>query len=137
MADEPIIIKPGAYPIPGKSDVMGLCVVLNDAEANWKVTEKADGSITVNIPEDSPWRVNRAEDADKPGSHYLQVFRVDGSINAIVLQSFVHPTDDVHTPNADHPMDKPPQFKIFYTNPDSAYVYEVAEESKNNNSKKK
>jgi len=122
---EPIGVRPGTYPVPGQEEpVMGLCIVLDDAEASWEVTEENDYSITIKIPPTSPWRVNRAEDKDEPGSFYLQVFRKGAKINSIVLNSFVHPTDEVHTPNADSPKDAPPELKIHYTNPPDE-VYEA------------
>ncbi|MGH9802590.1 MAG: hypothetical protein ACRD82_19670 [Blastocatellia bacterium] len=117
MADEPIIIKPGVYTLPGKPKVMGLCIVIDDQEAGWLMADKADGSITINIPSESPWKVMRVPDEDGSG-YYLQIFRIDGKLNSIVLESFMHPTDDVHTPNADHPADKPPALQIHYTKPE-------------------
>lgn len=116
---EPIGVKPGVYTVSGEP-VMGLCIVIDDAEAGWKVTDGKDDSITISIPSDSPWRVMRVPDEDDPNSFYLQVFRKDGKLNSVVLQSFVHPTGEVHTPNADHPEGQPPELKIFYTNPEEA-----------------
>lgn len=116
---EPIGIRPGTYPVPGQEKpVMGLCIVLDDAEASWKISEKSDGAITITIPSDSPWRVSRVQDADEPDSYYLQVFRVGGHLNSIVLNSFIHPTEEVHTPNADFPDGEPPELRIHYTHPE-------------------
>ncbi len=123
---EPVGVSPGVYTVGGK-EVMGLCFVIDDLDANWKVTEKSDGSIVVTIPNHSPWKVKRTLDKDDPYGHYLQVFRKDGKLNAIVLENFIHPTDAVHTPNADHPKDQPPKLKIFYTNPEETGEYDVAE----------
>ena len=121
---EPIGVKPGVYTTNGQ-DVMGLCLILDDAEARWSVIEEENDSISINIPSDSLWKVMRVQDKDKPGSSYLQVFRVNGELNALVLQSFVHPTEDVHTPNGNHHPSQPPEVKIFYTAP-PAVTNEVA-----------
>ncbi len=114
---EPVGVGPGVYTDNGE-EIMGLCFVIDDTDADWKVTPNSDGSIVVNIPKKSPWKVTRVPDEDDPYSNYLQVYRRDGKLNAIVLKSFIHPTDEVHTPNADHPDGEPPQLQIFYTNPE-------------------
>ena len=121
---EPVGVNPGVYTI-GNEQVMGLCFAIDDKDAGWNVIEESDGSIVVTIPKGSPWKVKRTLDKADPYSHYLQVFRKDGNLNAIVLENFIHPTDEVHTPNADHPKDEPPRLKIFYTNPEKTTGYPV------------
>lgn len=126
---ESIGIRPGVYTTRGQKEVMGLCVVIDDTEAGWELMENTDGSMTIHIPNRSPWRAMRGSDNDdKKGSYYLQIFRVGGKLNSIELQSFVNSTGDVHTPNASHPADKEPGLKIHYTSPEAISAYPVAEQ---------
>lgn len=114
---DPIEVRPGVYTEHGKESIMGLCIVIDAQEAGWQV-KKSNGKIIVTIPSNSSWRVMKVPDPDNPDEDYLQIFRIGGNLNSLALQSFLHPTEDVHTPNSDHPSNKPPAIKILYSHPD-------------------
>lgn len=116
MAEEPIDVRPGVYTEPGKPPVMGLCIVIDNQNGEWDVAETDDEVTIVTIKKGAKWR---ADEYPEPGTtrKKVQIFCEGGNLNSIVLKHFIHPTEDVHTPDDNPPAGEVPELKIHYTSP--------------------
>jgi hypothetical protein len=113
-AEEPLDIAPGVYPIPGQPEIMGLCIVIDNQEANWEVIRTEHYGTTIKIKNGSKWNVQEYVDPNT-GKESLDIFRAGGKLNHLVLEQFIHPTEDVYTPNGNAAENEEPALRIFYS----------------------
>jgi hypothetical protein len=117
MPEEPIDIRPGVYTIPGKPGVIGLCIMLDDSEDKWEVTTSDHYTTTIKIKKGAKWNVQEYTDP-KTGKRRLQIFCEGAKLNSLVLKQFLHPTEEVYTPNPHAAKNEGSELKIFYSTPD-------------------
>jgi hypothetical protein len=113
-AEEPLDIVPGVYTIPGQPEIMGLCIVIDNQEANWEVIRTEHYGITIKIKNGSKWNVQEYVDPNT-GKESLEIFRAGGKLNYLVLYQFIHPAEDVYTPNGNAAENELPMTRIFYS----------------------
>jgi hypothetical protein len=126
MADEPIEVKPGVYTMPGEPEIMGLCIMIDNKEAQWEVTTTDHYTTVIKIKKNSKWNVQEYTDP-KTGKKNLQIFREGAKLNSIVLRQFIHPTkekctEEVYTPNAHAAKNEDSELRIFFTTPEDGKV---------------
>ena len=117
MPDEPIDIVPGVYTKPGEQEVMGLCIMIDNQDAQWEVTTSDHYTTVIKIKKGSKWNARVFTDP-KTGKQRLQIFREGAKLNSLVLNQFIHPTEEVYTPNANAANNEESELKIFYTTPE-------------------
>src|SRR5215468_4309635 len=99
MPDEPIEVIRGVYTTPGGSEIMGLCIMIDNQYAQWEVTTSAQYGTVIKIKNGSKWNAQQYTDPNT-GRRRLQIFREGAKLNALELKQFIHPTEDLYTPNA-------------------------------------
>jgi|SRR6185369_9417116 hypothetical protein len=119
MPEEPIEIVPGVYKKSGGTDVVGLCIVLDNQDGKWDVTTSDHYTTTIKIKKDAIWKVEEYADP-MTGKQKVRIFCEDGKLNSLALKHFIHPTEEVYTPNAHAPKNEWPELKIFYTTPNDS-----------------
>jgi len=120
MPDEPIDIVPGVYTKPGEQEVMGLCIMIDNQDAQWEVTTSDHYTTVIKIKKGSKWNARVFTDP-KTGKQKLQIFREGAKLNALVLNQFIHPTEEVYTPNANAANNEQSELKIFFTTPEDGH----------------
>jgi hypothetical protein len=121
MPREPIDIFPGVYTIPGEPEIMGLCLMIDGQDAQWEVTRTAHYGTVIRIKNGSKWNVQEYTDPNT-GKPKLQIFREGAKLNSIELKQFIHPAEDLYTPNANAADIEKPQIKISYTTPEDGHT---------------
>jgi len=121
MPKEPIDIVPGVYTKPGEREVMGLCIMIDNQDAQWEVTTSDHYTTVIKIKKGSHWNAQVFTD-QKTGKQRLQIFREGAKVNSLQLTQFMHPTKEVYTPNAHAGNDEQPELKIFYTTPEDGHT---------------
>lgn len=111
---DPIDIVPGVYTIPGKQEVLGLCIMIDDEDGKWEVTTSDHYTTTIKIKRGAKWKVQEYTDP-KTGKRKLQIFREGAKLNSLVLKQFINPTEEVYTPNAHAANNEGSELKILYT----------------------
>ena len=114
---EPIEVKPGVYTKPGGGEVTGLCIVLDNQDAQWEVTTSDNYTTVIKIKNSATWHAQEYADPNT-GKRMVQIFREGGKLNSLALKHFVNPTEGVYTPNGNAVNNEEPQFQIFYTTPE-------------------
>ena len=114
---EPIDIRPGVYTKPGEREVTGLCIMIDNQDAQWEVTTSDHHTTVIKIKRGAHWNARVFTDP-KTGKPKLQLFREGANLNSLVLNQFIHPTEEVYTPNANAANDETSDLKIFYTTPE-------------------
>jgi hypothetical protein len=114
LSAEPIIIRPGVYTTPGGPEIMGLCIMIDNQDAQWEVTTTAQYGTVIRIKNGSKWNAQEYIDPNT-GKRKLQVFREGAKLNALELKQFIHPTEDVYTPNGNAADNEESQAKIHFT----------------------
>ncbi|HZF39714.1 MAG TPA: hypothetical protein VE715_12885 [Blastocatellia bacterium] len=117
MPDEPIDIVPGVYTKPGKPEVMGLCIMIDNQDAQWEVTTSDSYTTIIKIKKGAKWNAQEYTDP-KTGKRKVQIFREGAKLNSLALKHFIHPTEEVYTPNSNAANNEGAQLQIFYTTPD-------------------
>jgi hypothetical protein len=114
---EPIDIVPGVYTKPGGREVTGLCIMIDNQDAQWEVTTSDHHTTIIKIKRGAHWKARVFTDP-KTGKPKLQLFREGANLNSLVLTQFIHPTEEVYTPNANAANNETSDLKIFYTTPE-------------------
>jgi hypothetical protein len=120
MPKEPIDIFPGVYTIAGGREVGGLCIMIDNQDAQWEVTTSDHYTTVIKIKKDSNWNVQEVTDP-KTGKRKLQIFREGAKLNRLA-QQFVHPTDEAHPHDTSAANGEVPQLKIYYTTPEDSHT---------------
>jgi hypothetical protein len=121
MPDEPIDVVPGVYTVPGKPEVMGLCIMIDDQDGKWEVTTSDHYTTIIKIKKGSKWNVQEYTDP-KTGRRKVQIFREGAKLNSLALKQFIHTTEEVYTRNAHAANNEASELKIFYTTPDDRHT---------------
>jgi hypothetical protein len=121
MPDDPIEVIPGVYTKPGGVEVMGLCIVIDNQDGKWNVTTSDHYTTTITIKKNATWKAEEYTDP-KTGKRKIRIFCEGGKLNALALNQFIHPTDEMYTPNGHAAKDEWPELKIFYTTPDDSHT---------------
>ena len=121
MPREPIDVIPGVYTEPDGREVMGLCIVLDNQDGKWEVTESDHYTKVIKIKDGAKWEVEEYTDP-KTGRRKIRIFCEGGKLNSVALKQFIHPTEDVYTPNGNAANNEWPELKIFYTTPDDSHT---------------
>jgi hypothetical protein len=116
MPEEPIEIVPGVYTTPGGPELIGLCIMIDNQEAQWEVTTSAQYGTVIKIKDGSKWNVQEYTDPNT-GKRKLQVFREGAKLNALQL---IQP--EVYTPNGDVADNEESELKIYYTTPEDSHT---------------
>jgi len=114
LGEEPIDIVPGVYTTPGGPEIMGLCIMIDNQDAQWKVTTTAQYGTVIRIKNGSKWNAQEYTDPNT-GKRKLQIFREGAKLNSLELKQFIHPTKDVYTPNGNAADNEESQARIYYT----------------------
>jgi len=114
---EPIDIVPGVYTKPGGREVTGLCIMIDNQDAQWEVTTSDHHTTIIKIKRSAHWKAQVFTDP-KTGIPKLQLFREGANLNSLVLNQFIHPTEEVYTPNDNAANNETSDLKIFYTTPE-------------------
>jgi hypothetical protein len=112
--DEPMEVTPGVYTMPGEPEIMGLCLMIDNQDAQWEVTRTAHYGTVIRIKNGSKWNVQEYTDPDT-GKPKLQIFREGAKLNSLELKQFIHPTENMYTPNGNAAENEESQLRIFYT----------------------
>ena len=121
MPDEPIEVIRGLYKNPGGEMVEGLCIVLDNQDGKWEVTTSSNYKSTViKIKDGAKWHVEDYIDPDTK-KRKVRIFCEGGKLNSLELDQFIHPTEEVYTPNGNAANNEWPGVKIFYTTPDDGH----------------
>jgi len=113
---EPILVRPGVYSKPGKPEVMGLCIVLDNQDAQWEVSTSDHYATIIKIKNGATWNVQEYTDPNT-GKRTVQIFCEGGKLNSLALKHFINPTEELYTPNASAANNEGSELKIFYTTP--------------------
>jgi hypothetical protein len=116
MPEEPIEILPGVYTIPGGPEIMGLCVIIDNQEAQWEVTTSAQYGTVIKIKDGSKWNAQEYTDPNT-GKRKLQIFREGAKLNALQL---IEPEAD--SPNGNAADNEESELKIYYTTPEDSHT---------------
>jgi hypothetical protein len=118
---EPIEVTPGVYTGHDGREVMGLCIVLDNQDGKWEVTESDHHTTVIKIKDGAKWEVEEYTDP-KTGKRKVRIFCEGGKLNSLALKQFIHPTEGVYTPNGNAANNEWPELKIFYTTPDDSHT---------------
>jgi hypothetical protein len=105
---DPIDVVPGVYTIPGQPEIMGLCIKIDNQDAQWEITRSDHYGTTIKIKSDSKWNVQEYIDP-KTGRRKLQIFRAGAKLNALQV---TRPT--LAAENEEQ------KLRIFYTSPEDS-----------------
>src|SRR5262245_53776177 len=98
MAREPINIFPGVYTKPGESEVMGLCIMIDNQDAEWEVIASDNYTTIIKIKHNAKWNAKEYTDP-KTGNRKMQIFREGAKLNRIA-QEFIKPTEEAYAQDA-------------------------------------
>jgi len=113
---EPIEVRRGVYTKPGGREVMGLCIVIDNQDAQWEVTTSEHYTTVIKIKHGAKWNVEEYTD-QKTGKRTVQIFREGAKLQSLA-QQFIHPTEDAYAPIAVAANNEGPEIKIYYTTPE-------------------
>src|SRR5215475_5352489 len=116
MPREPIDIVPGVYTTPGGPEIMGLCIMIDNQDAQWEVTTTAQYGTVIKIKNGSNWNAQEYTDPNT-GKLKLQIFREGAKLNALQL---IQP--EVYAPNGNAADTEESELKIFYTTPEDGHT---------------
>jgi hypothetical protein len=117
---DPIEVLPGVYTEPDGRVVEGLCIMLDNQDGKWEVTKSEHyNSTIIEIKNGAKWHVDDYKDP-KTGKRKVRIFCEGGKLNSLALDQFIHPTEEVYTPNGNAAKNEWPGVKIFYTTPDDS-----------------
>ena len=113
---DPIDVFPGVYTTPGEPEIMGLCVMIDNQDAQWEVTTSAHYGTVIRIKNGSKWNAQEYTDPNT-GKRKLQIFREGAKLNALQL---IQP--EVYTPDGNAADTEESELKIFYTTPEDSHT---------------
>ena len=116
MPDEPIEVIRGVYTTPGEPEIMGLCIMIDNQDAQWEVTTTAQYGTVIKIKNGSNWNAQEYTDPNT-GKRKLQIFREGAKLNALQL---IQP--EVYTPNSGAVDNEESRLRIFYTSPEDGHT---------------
>ncbi|HEU0184639.1 MAG TPA: hypothetical protein VFS27_04945 [Blastocatellia bacterium] len=116
MPEPPIDIVPGVYTIPGQPEIMGLCVMLDNQDAQWEITRSDVYGTTIKIKSDSKWNVQEYTDPTT-GKRKLQIFREGAKLNALRV---INPTQAEGSAYGNAAENDDQKLRIFYTAPEDS-----------------
>jgi len=119
MPEFPIDVVPGVYTKPGEPEVMGLCIMIDNEDAEWEVTTSDHYTTVIKIKRGAKWNAREFTD-QKTGKRMLQIFREGARVNRLA-QEFIHPTKEASTQDASAAKREGPALKIFYTTPEDSH----------------
>jgi hypothetical protein len=91
--------------------------MLDNQDGKWEVTKSGHYTTVIKIKHGAKWEVEEYADP-KTGKRKVRIFCEGGKLNALSLEHFIHPTEEVYTPNGNAMKNEMPEVKIFYTTPD-------------------
>jgi len=115
---EPINIRHGAYTKPGGGEVTGLCIVLDNQDAQWEVTTSDNYTTIIKIKNGAKWNAQEYTDPNT-GNRMVQILREGAKLNGLA-QDFTQPTEEAYTANASTANGEVPGLKIYYTTPEDS-----------------
>ena len=118
MPREPIDIVPGVYTKPGEREVMGLCIMIDNQDAQWEVTTSDHYTTVIKIKRGAKWNAQEFTDP-KTGKRMLQIFREGAKLNRLA-QEFIHATVEAYAQDPSPAKGEGPALKIFYTTPEDS-----------------
>ena len=116
MPKEPIDIVPGVYTTPGEPEIMGLCIMIDNQNAQWEVSTTAQYGTVIRIKNGSKWNAQEYTDPNT-GKRKLQIFREGAKLNALQL---IQPEAD--SPNDAAAENEESELKIYYTTPEDGHT---------------
>jgi len=120
MPEFPIDVVPGVYTKPGEPEVMGLCIMIDNEDAEWEVTTSDHYTTVIKIKRGAKWNAQEFTDP-KTGKRMLQIFREGARVNRLA-QEFIHPTKVASTKDPTPAKGEGPALKIFYTTPEESHT---------------
>ena len=118
MLREPINIFPGVYTKPGEPEVMGLCIMIDNQDAEWEVTASDQYTTIIKIKRGAKWNAQEYTDP-KTGNRKMQIFRECAKLNRIA-QEFIKPTEEAYAHDASAASGEGPMLRIYYDTPDDS-----------------
>jgi hypothetical protein len=118
MAREPINIFPGVYTKPGEREVMGLCITIDNQDAEWEVIASDNYTTIIKIKHNAKWNAQEYTDP-KTGNRKMQIFREGAKLNRIA-QEFIKPTEEAYAQDAGPASGEGPMLRIYYDTPDDS-----------------
>jgi hypothetical protein len=118
MPEFPIDVVPGVYTKPGEREVMGLCIMIDNEDAEWEVTTSDHYTTVIKIKRGARWNVQEFTD-QTTGKRMLQIFREGAKLNRLA-QEFIHPTAEAYNQDPSPAKGEGPALKIFYTTPEDS-----------------
>jgi hypothetical protein len=115
---EPIDIRPGVYTKPGEGEVVGLCIMIDNQDAQWEVTTSDHHTTVIKIKRGAHWKARVFTDPNT-GKSKLQLFREGAKLDHLA-QQFAHPTEEAYSHDANAANGEVPELKIFYTTPEDS-----------------
>jgi len=120
MPEFPIDVVPGVYTKPGEQEVMGLCIMIDNEDAEWEVTTSDHYTTVIKIKRGAKWNAQEFID-QKTGKRMLQIFREGAKLNRLA-QEFTRPKEETDTKDASAAKGEGPALKIFYTTPEDSHT---------------
>jgi hypothetical protein len=120
MAEIPINIRPGVYSKPGEREITGLCIMIDNQDAQWEVTASDNYTTIIKITHNAKWNVQEYTDP-KTGNRMLQIFREGAKLNRMA-QEFVNPAEGAYTQDASAASGGGPVLNVYYTTPEDSHT---------------
>ena len=118
MPEFPIDVVPGVYTKPGEQEVMGLCIMIDNQDAEWEVTTSDHYTTVIKIKRGAKWNAQEFTDP-KTGKRMLQIFREGAKLNRIA-QEFIKPTEEAYAQDAGAASGEGPMLRIYYDTPEDS-----------------
>jgi hypothetical protein len=115
---EPIEIVPGVYTESDGRVLAGLCIMIDNLDAQWEVIATDINTTVIKIKRGANWNAQVVTDP-KTGIPKLQLFREGAIVNRLV-QKFIHPKEGEYTHDAGEAYGAGPVLKIFYDTPEDS-----------------
>jgi hypothetical protein len=117
---DPIDVFPGVYTNTGGLEVVGLCIMIDNQDAQWEVTTSDHHTTVIKIKKSSKWNVQEITDP-KTGKRKVQLFREGAKLNRLA-QEFIRSTDEAYTKDTSAAKGEGPELRIFYTTPEDSHT---------------
>src|SRR5262245_56763433 len=117
---EPIEVRRGVYTKQGGREVMGLCIVLDNQDAQWEVTTSDQYTTVIKIKRGAKWNVVEYTDSET-GKRSLQIFREGAKLNRMA-QEFINPTEKAYNQNPGAAGGEGPVLTVYYTTPEDSHT---------------
>jgi hypothetical protein len=117
---DPIDVFPGVYTNTGGLEVVGLCIMIDNQDAQWEVTTSDHHTTVIKIKKSSKWNVQEITD-QKTGKRKVQLFREGAKLNRLA-QEFIRPTEEAYTKDPSAAKGEGPELRIFYTTPEDSHT---------------